>query len=221
MSIDIGKYDVEQIALSRHGHQYGHSPLYRDFIRATVSPIDDLQDVLFNLLDIDLATAKGIKLDLMGRIVGAPAVIADALPQPFFGFDDQEEALGFGEIDEPGAGGYFRESGQPSNIDWVLDSDTYRRVVDAQIIKNHSDCTPDEIIKTLQTTFGADFKFKYFEIPMAVIIAPEINLTMQYKQLIRSMLPMPAGVALAILDNKYDDQTLTDDDIKDIFADYY
>lgn len=215
----LEKYPIQDIALSRIGHQYGESENFKQFIGLTLEPLLELQDSLFKLLDIDLDTAKGVKLDLIGRIVGAPALIYDAVPQPFFGFDEQEEALEFGEIDDPEVGGFFREVGQPSNTDYILDNDEYKKVVTAQIIKNNSDCNADDIIKIVELL--TEKEFKYYELPMAVVIAPKEPLNRQERRLIEEMLPIPAGVALGILNGKYDALTVNWQEKIEVYEDEY
>lgn len=212
MTNDIEKYDVIGKGLSRHGHQYSDSVKYRALITATLEPIVELQNLYFKLLDVDLATAKGIKLDLIGRIVGAPAVIPRAVPQPFFGFDNQELAQEFGELDDPDAGGFWREIYQPSNIDLILSPDDYRKIVDAQIIKNKSKCTPNDIIRVIQTILGSELDFKYVEYPMGIVIAPLDNMSFTNRQILTAMIPRPAGVALAILNNHYESTSLNSEE---------
>ena len=219
MSKDAERYPIIDIAMSRYGHQYGESPKFKQFIKDTLEPIVELQSVFFNLLNIDLDTAKGIKLDLIGRLIGAPSVITNAIPQPFFGYKGQEAALEFGELDDPKAGGYWRESGQPSNIDWLLGSDIYKTVVLAQIIKNASRCTPDDIIKVTRLLLGAAIDFKYIDYPMTIIIAPKQAIGMAQVKLLTQMIPRPSGVELLIVNDQYDDFTLTDDDIKQLLKD--
>lgn len=216
---ELKKYNIQDIAKSRIGHQYSESEKFKQFIALTLDPLTEIQDVFFNLLDIDLDTAKGIKLDLIGRLVGAPAVITDAVPQPFFGFDDQEQSLGFGEIDDPDTGGYFRETSQLSNTDYVLNNEEYKTVVDAQILKNNSDCTPDEIINVAKLLIDVDFK--YYEVEMGVIIAPIEPLSRQKRRLLEEMLPIPSGVALGILDGRYDALTINSQDEVEIYQDEY
>ena len=221
MSKDTVKYPVIDIAMSRVGHQYGQSTKYRQFIKGTLKPLVDLQNVLFGLLDIDLDTAKGIKLDLIGRLVGAPAVIPRAVPQPFFGYFDQEQGQEFGELDDPEAGGFWRELGQPSNSDYVVPPDEYRVLVDAQIIKNKSNCSPDEIIKIAKMILGDGVDFKYIDYPMAIILTPLQYVGFTKMQTLKAMIPKPSGVAYALLNGRYEDPTFTDSDLTILYDEYY
>lgn len=213
MTNKIEKYPILQTAMSRVGHQYADSEKFKKFIEITLEPIVELQSVLFRSLDVDLDTAKGYKLDLIGRIVGAPAVIPEAIPQPFFGYEGQEMSEGFGELDDPEAGGHWLEMGQKSNTDWILQSDDYRISINAQIAKNSSNCTPDEIIRVVQIVLGEAVSFKYIERPMVIVIAPREPVLRAQRELLKAMVPIPAGVSFIVLNGQYDSFDLSDDEI--------
>ena len=72
MANELEPFDIVQTGLARHGHQYGQSLLFRLWIAKTLNPLINVQDAFFELLDIDVDTAEGVKLALIGRIVGAP-----------------------------------------------------------------------------------------------------------------------------------------------------
>lgn len=213
MTDKIEKYPILKTAMSRIGHQYADSEKFKKFIEITLEPIVELQSVLLRMLDIDVDNAKGYKLDLIGRIVGAPAVIPAAIPQPFFGYDNQEMSEGFGELDDPNAGGHWREMGQVSNTDWILQADDYRTSVNAQIAKNSSNCTPDEIIRVAQIVLGEAVIFKYIERTMIIVIAPKEPVLRAQREFLKSVLPIPAGVSFIIINGQYNNFSLTNDEI--------
>lgn len=206
MSKEIEPFDIVQTGLSRHGHQYGEALLFRLWLAKTLNPLINVQDALFQLLDIDVDTAEGVKLALIGRIVGAPAVVPSAVPiDGYFGFVDQDESLPMGELYDKSFGGHWLEMGQPSYKDQLIDPSLYKTVIKAQILKNKSNCTPPEIIEVAQLLFGEGVRFRYIERPMAIILAPEIDLTRYEIQLVRMMIPRPMGVGIAVLNGTYDD----------------
>lgn len=206
MANELEPFDIVQTGLSRHGHQYGPSLLFRLWIAKTLNPLINVQDALFQLLDIDVDTAEGVKLALIGRIVGAPAVVPNAVPIPgYFGFVEQDESLPMGELYDRSFGGYWLEMGQPSYKDALIEPSMYKTVIKAQILKNKSNCTPPEIIEVAQLLFGEGVRFRYIERPMAIILAPEIDLTRYEIQLVRMMIPRPMGVGIAVLNGTYDD----------------
>lgn len=206
MANELKPIDIVQTGLSRHGHQYGQSLLFRLWIAKTLNPLINVQDAFFELLDIDVDTAEGVKLALIGRIVGAPAVVPNAIPiAGYFGFVEQDESLPMGELYDRSFGGHWLEMGQPSYKDALISESLYKTVVKAQILKNKSDCTPPEIIKIASMFMGDGVRFRYIEKPMAIILAPERDLTRYEIQLVRIMLPRPMGVGIAVLNGTYDD----------------
>lgn len=206
MANELEPFDIVQIGLSRHGHQYGQSLLFRLWIAKTLNPLINVQDAFFELLDIDVDTAEGVKLALIGRIVGAPAIVPNATPiAGYFGFVDQDESLPMSELYDKSFGGYWLEMGQPSYKDALIDESLYKTVIKAQILKNKSNCTPPEIINIAKMFIGDGERFKYIEKEMAIILAPERDLTRYEIQLVRIMLPRPMGVGIAVLNGTYDD----------------
>lgn len=206
MSNEIKPFDIIKNGLSRHGHQYGQSVLFRLWIEKTLNPLINIQDAFFQLLDIDIDTAEGVKLDLIGRIVGAPAVVPNSIPiDGYFGFVEQDSSEPMGELYDKNFGGYWLEMGQPSYKDQVIDPDLYKSVIKAQILKNKSLCTPPEIIEIAKMFIGEGVKFKYIENGMAIILTPERDMSRYEIQLTRMMLPRPMGVGIAILNGTYDD----------------
>ena len=205
MTREVFPYDIVKIGLSRHGHQYSESLNFREWIKATLNPLTGIQDCAFDLLDIDLDTAEGVKLDLIGRIVGAPSVIPNVVPDPFFGFSDQLEALNFGEIDDPSEGGFFRELGQNSYSQLTLTMNQYRTIIKAQIIKNVSLCTPNDIIKIVDLIINSEIEYSYIEYPMFIVIAPREPFTRLQVELLKIMIPRPCGVGFGVIDGYYDD----------------
>lgn len=191
--------DHVNLGLRRIGHQYAHSEKFWQFVAATTAPLNDIEAAFLSLLDIDLDTAEGVVLELLGRIVGAPAIIENAVPLPYFGFTDQENSLGFGEIDDPAAGGYFREWDEPNYGTLTLDEAAYQLTITAQIIRNSSDCTPDDIIRVIKLI--SDKPFDYQEQAMTVIIQPTVtNFSVTEQIMMRLFAPRGAGITLSIRD---------------------
>lgn len=199
-------YPIVNIGLSRHGHQYAHSHNFRAWIRATLEPLLNIQEALIDLTDIDVDTATGVKLDLIGRIVGAPAVIPEARPLPgYFGFDDQELAETFGEFFDESIGGHWAEFGDNGFTDYILTEAEYKRAIRAQILKNSSLCTPHSIIEITKAVLSEDTEFIYTELPMTIVIAPVNDLDPFEISLLNQMIPRPMGVKLGVINGYHDD----------------
>lgn len=206
MTIDVKPYPIISTGLGRHGHQYGESEKFRQWIRDTLTPLVEIQAAFFELLDIDLDTAEGVKLDLIGRLVGAPAYVPNVNPiLGRFGFKNQEFAETFGETDDSDIGGFWRNVGDASFTSQALTEAMYKQVIRAQIIKNSSLCTPPDIIKIARMLLPSDIAFEYIEYPMVVILALKVDLSRFYIELLRMMLPRPCGVGIAIINGYYDD----------------
>jgi len=110
-----------------------------------------------------------------------------------------------GELFDKSFGGHWLEMGQPSYKDALISESLYKTVIKAQILKNKSDCTPPEIIEIASMFMGDGVRFRYIEKTMAIILAPERDLTRYEIQLVRIMLPRPMGVGIAVLNGTYDD----------------
>lgn len=206
MANELEPFDIVKTGLARHGHQYGQSLLFRLWIAKTLNPLINVQDAFFELLDIDVDTAEGVKLALIGRIVGAPAIVPNAVPiSGYFGFVDQDESLPMGELFDNSFGGEWLELGQPSYKDALIDESLYKAVIKAQILKNKSLCTPPEIIEIVKILMPEGINFRYTEKTMAIVIKPDADLTRYQIQLIRMMLPRPMGVGIAVINGTYDD----------------
>lgn len=190
--------------LKRIGHQYGHSEKFRQWITATLEPLNELEAAFLSLLDLDLDTAEGVVLDLFGRIVGAPAIIPDALPLPLFGFEGQDNAQPFGDTTDTAIGGYWRESGDSGASAVVLDEEQYRIAIQAQILKNSSDCTPDQIIEVINLFISVPYVYVDGEMWIGIGLAGTNSLVLLERRLIEVFLPRPAGVGLRFFDNWID-----------------
>lgn len=190
--------------LKRIGHQYGQSEKFREWIAATLEPLNELEAVFLSLLDLDLDTAEGVVLDLLGRMVGAPAIIPDALPLPLFGFDGQDNAQPFGDTTDAAIGAYWRESGDSGASAVVLDEAQYRIAIQAQILKNSSDCTPDQIMEVINLLISALYVYIDGDMWIGVGLSGVGSLVLFERRLIEVFLPRPAGVRLRFFDGWID-----------------
>lgn len=181
--------------LKRIGHQYAHAEKFWAWVTATLQPMNELESAFQQLLAIELPTAEGAALDLLGRIVGAPALILDAEALPLFGFDGQDNAQPFGETSNPTTGGHWRESGDTGASTVVLTEAMYRLAITAQILRNHNDCTPNEIIDIVGVLTSAPWA--YVDGAMWIGIGMGAGgMSLLERRLIEEFLPRPAGVGL-------------------------
>lgn len=206
MANELKPIDIVKIGLSRHGHQYGQSLLFRLWIAKTLNPLVNVQDAFLSLLDIDVDTAEGVKLDLIGRIVGAPAAVPNAVAiKGYFGFVGQDDSEPFGEFEDADWGGEWQEIGYPSYNRVLIPMSMQKTIIKAQILKNKSLCTPPEIIAIAKLLLGEGVGFSYIEDEMVVVISPDVDLDLFTKELLRLMLPIPMGVGFAVIGSVADD----------------
>jgi hypothetical protein len=156
--------------LKRIGHQYAHSEKFWQFVTTTLEPLNNLEAVFLSLLDIDLDTAYGVVLDLLGRIVGAPVLIPDL----------------------KGTGSF------------TLDEEQYRLAIKAQILKNSSDCTPDNIIEIIQLLTKAPFTYLDGDMWIGLGLSTVKPMTILEMCLIKLFIPRPAGVGIRFFGNWYE-----------------
>jgi len=206
MPKELEPFDIVKIGLSRHGHQYAESTLFRAWIAATLNPLINVQDAFFELLDIDVDTAEGVKLDLIGRIVGAPAAVPNAVAiSGYFGFVGQDKSEAFGEFGDADWGGEWQEIGNPSYNRVLIPIAMQKTIIKAQILKNKSLCTPPEIIAITKLLLGDAVGFSYIEDEMIIAISPDVDMNLFNKELLRLMLPIPMGVGFTAIGSITDD----------------
>lgn len=181
-------------------NQHREKPKFEATIRSSIEPILNNKDSITSLPSFfDLDTATGDQLITIAKWVGAPTAIADAIPKPYFGFDGQPEALTFGETDNPEIGGFWRESGAPSNLPGAINSDLLRKVIKAQIYKNSCTCSIFDAYYIL----GLVLDTTPFTITDSDEMWVEINIdgeSLSNRQLAKVMFPKPAGVELRLSD---------------------
>ncbi|KAF1011863.1 DUF2612 domain-containing protein [Acinetobacter bereziniae] len=168
-------------------------------IEAVNSPLVDCFNFLNNLHShYDVDSANGPYLETLARWTGTPLIIPGAAQLEYFGFIDQENALTFGEIDDPSIGGYFRESGQSGTGGLVPKGQFLRNLIKAKILKNTSTGNINQTLEILNLVLN----HKQFK----VIDNKNMTVTFKFltresysdKILVQLFFPLPAGVSLII-----------------------
>jgi len=180
--------------------QHRHKEKYIAMIKAVSQPMTDCFNFLKNLNSkFDVETAEDPYLNILAHWTGTPLIIPGAAQLAYFGFEDQENSLTFGELDDPEIGGYFRESGQSGTGGLVPKGEFLRRLIQAKILKNHSTGNIEETKQILSLVLNHG-QFKVIDNNnMSVTFlnqAPRISET--DKILIRMFFPLPSGVELII-----------------------
>lgn len=149
----------------------------------------------------DLETATGNSLEQLALWTGTPLIIPGAAQLEYFGFIDQENAMTFGETDDPSIGGYFRESGQSGTGGLTPAGDFLRRLIKARILKNKSTGNINETKPILELALNHSH-FKVFDNKDMTVTFKNLatQFTTMQKILVQMFFPLPAGVELIIED---------------------
>ncbi|MEN8381379.1 DUF2612 domain-containing protein [Acinetobacter radioresistens] len=179
--------------------QHRLKPKYIEMIKAVNAPLVDCFNFLNNLhaqYDIDIAADP--YLETLARWTGTPLIIPGAAQLEYFGFIDQENALTFGETDNPAIGGYFRESGQSGTGGLIPKGQFLRNLVKAKILKNKSTGNIEQTKEIFKLVFDHDLFKVTDNNDMSVTFTFKTRASSADKVLVQLFFPLPAGVQLII-----------------------
>jgi hypothetical protein len=115
--------------------QYSDKPKASAMVSAIVNRFKNTFDTLSMFeTEFDLDTARGVQLDIIGKIVGISRNVENVIPKIFFGFDDNINAKGFGLAQ-------FFTLDQSEYSDTQLTDSDYRFFIKMKIIKNMAKAT--------------------------------------------------------------------------------
>lgn len=86
----------------------------------------------------------------------------------------------------------------------MLDEEQYRIAIQAQILKNSSDCTPDQIMEVINLLISVPYVYVDGEMWIGIGLAGTNSLVLLERRLIEVFLPRPAGVGLRFFDHWID-----------------
>lgn len=182
--------------------QHRQKTKFIESIRVAITPIVGCQNLLSKMSELhDLETATGNSLEQLALWTGTPLIIPSAAQLEYFGFIDQENAMTFGETDDPSIGGYFRESGQSGTGGLTPAGDFLRRLIKARILKNKSTGNINETKPILELALNHSH-FKVFDNKDMTVTFKNLatQFTTMQKILVQMFFPLPAGVELIIED---------------------
>lgn len=131
--------------------QFKGKRVLRAILEALGEEMDELEQVFADLRDkrwID--TGEGAQLDGIGTIVNQPRQIADAIQIAFFGFQEQDNALGFEQ-------GRFRDQWETWLQSVNLSDPEYRKLLWLKVFKNISTGTAEDTIVSTRRIFDAPY----------------------------------------------------------------
>ena len=182
--------------------QHRQKTKFIESIKVAVDPIVGCQNLLSRMSELhDLENATGNCLEQLAHWTGTPLIIPGAAQLEYFGFIDQENAMTFGETDDPSIGGYFRESGQSGTGGLTPTGDFLRRLIKARILKNKSTGNINETKAILELALNHSH-FKVFDNRDMTVTFKNLatQFTTMQRILVQMFFPLPAGVELIIED---------------------
>ena len=128
--------------------QYRTKPKALETIRAIYKETDLTFQNIIRIADIlNIDTATGYALDLVGRHIGVSRVLPTAIAKEYFGWLEDKNALPFGI-------GEFYRYGDALSASVVLNDNDYRFFIRAKITKNYQNGTIENIVKSIQFVVG-------------------------------------------------------------------
>lgn len=133
--------------------QYANKPRAKATIRALA---DDMKRSFSGALSVpdmlDIETAGGVNLNIIGKIVGQGRVLTGAVAREFFAFVGYASTKGFRHGSDGGSPWYRHGDAITSSA--TLTDTEMRTLVRARCIKNFSSCTLDDVEKACERLFG-------------------------------------------------------------------
>lgn len=128
--------------------QYRTKPKALGTIRAIYKETDLTFQNTIQIADIlNIDTATGYALDLVGRHIGVSRVLPTAIAKEYFGWLEDDSALSFGV-------GEFYRYGDALSASVILNDNDYRFFIRAKITKNYQNGTIENIVKSIQFVVG-------------------------------------------------------------------
>ena len=128
--------------------QYRTKPKALGTIKAIYKETDLTFQNTIQIADIlNIDTATGYALDLVGRHVGVSRVLPTAIAKEYFGWLEDDRSLSFGI-------GEFYRHGDSLSASVVLNDNDYRFFIRAKITKNYQNGTIENIVKSIQFVVG-------------------------------------------------------------------
>ena len=181
--------------------QYWEKPKARSEVEAMLAQWQVIADFIRNPANFDLDRVTGYRLDVIGRIVGLPRSVPEALAKVFFGFQEHLNSEGFGSKSNAAyTGAPFYSKFSPAYGPYQLGDNEYRRFLRVKIARNAAASTiaSDDRV-SLQDVIQAAFNGRAYitdrqDMTLALNISPQVSVD-ELRLIVRlGLLPKPAGV---------------------------
>ncbi|SET17492.1 DUF2612 domain-containing protein [Thorsellia anophelis] len=146
---------------------------------------------------LDIETATGKNLDLIGKHVGQNRILTDFNARPLFGFYGAENGLGF-RRNRVSAGGVFYRYKDSLKQSIRLNDTDYRFLIKCRIAKNYQTATIGDVSRMLAFIFSNNsIAYDNFDMTLSVFIEDQ-SLSTFKRYVIKNLdiLPRPVGVGI-------------------------
>jgi len=169
-------------------------------LKAEITALLEQHESTYNYLstvesEFDLDTARGVQLDVIGRIVGLSRTVPLAVSKKYFGFEEDDNAFPFDELFDDIVAYPFKEVDEEDYTDLQLNDADYRFFLRAKIAKNfaRSDITSiNEIVGYLFEDLAEVIDKYDMTLDLYIDATIDISTIRTIQQL--DLLPKPQGV---------------------------
>lgn len=187
---DIKEYYANLLIL-----QYRNKPKARETIKLGVDIYtgDGVFLQLMNILDID--TAEGAQLDIIGKILGCPRNVPGINTQTkYFSFHIDENSLGFSTIGNP-SNGVAKNRNNSILATYTLNDNEYRQLLKFKAFLNVWRGDMGSMNRALYSVFGNNINLKNNQDMSITYEISEMNVTIEAAQAL-GYFRAPIGVAV-------------------------
>lgn len=174
--------------------QYGNSPILDGIVTSFNDAIDQTQNFDSFYDNVwNLPTAVGWGLDVLGRIVGVSRTIPLPGNVTYFGFEESNSWVGFGQ------GGFYSGGGITPN--YVLSDNDFRVLIVAKAAGNISDgsiLTLNKILLTLFPNRGLCYVQDNQNMSLTFVFGFVLNVIELAIIQLSGVLPVPSGVVVSV-----------------------
>lgn len=172
--------------------QYQDKPKARGTVELLTGQLEKAWNGLSELpTALNINTATGKNLDLVGMRVGQSRVLTAYSPRELFGFTETPKGKGFNI-------GKFYRCGDPYLDSVILSDDDYRFLIKCRIAKNYQVATIEDIENMLSFLFDMDSSaYDGYDMSISIVVrSNNIPLFQRYAITQLDMLPRPSGVMI-------------------------
>lgn len=171
-------------------NQLADSPQYVALLSWLAQSFDTVDDMLNYVATINVETATGVWLDLIGVIVGQSREVPNALLFEYFGFED-EGGLSFDT-------GRFYLDGEPLTAASILPDEEYRTVIIARIARNYGDISQVGIAEAIQNITGTDGVKVWTRAPAGFEVYIDSAISSNVAAILRTQDIVPRGAGIGV-----------------------